>query len=63
MKNNLKNKTVSAKNYVVQNRAKIAVVATSIVWAKLLIQATEQHNEFLKEHDLYETFYAMDEDQ
>lgn len=54
----------SAKNVVVRHKTKIAVtaavVATATVSIALNRSAIKQHDDFLKEHDLYDKFYAVD---
>jgi hypothetical protein len=54
----------SIKKFYVRNERKIlvttAVVATTA--AVLMRTGIKQHNDFLKEHDLYEEFYALDEE-
>jgi hypothetical protein len=59
----IKKKTVAAKNYVVKHRAKIAVSVTSAMWLALMVNVAEQHNEFLKEHGLFEEFYQFDTEE
>lgn len=46
------------KTFVQKHKTALAVVATTIVCAAIAKKGLEQHNEFLKEHDLYDTFYA-----
>ncbi len=58
------NKTlVTAKNFVVKNKTKILVTALVVTTTAALLMRTgiAQHNAFLKEHDLYDAFYALDE--
>lgn len=54
----------SVKKFYVRNERKIlvttAVVATTA--AVMMRTGIKQHNDFLKEHDLYEEFYALDEE-
>lgn len=61
---NIKQKVVSAKNKVVANRTKIlgtvAVVATTAV--AIQRYALNQHDQFLKDKDLYEEFYTLNEE-
>lgn len=49
----------AAKNYVVRNRTKIliAVAVTSTTVAVLQGRGIKMHNEFLKEHNLFDEFY------
>lgn len=57
----MKNRLASAKNFVVRNERKIlittAVVATTA--AVLMRTGIKQHNDFLKEHGLFDAFYEM----
>jgi len=48
----------SAKNFVKRNQTKILVSALTITTtsAALMKIGLKQHDEFLKEHDLYEAF-------
>jgi hypothetical protein len=59
----IKQKLVSAKNSVVAHKQQIlmtvAVVSTAV--AAIEVRAIQQHNQFLKDNDLYETYYASDE--
>jgi hypothetical protein len=54
----------SAKNFVIRHKTKIAVTAAVVATATASIalnrSAIKQHDEFLKEHDLYDKFYAAD---
>lgn len=60
----MKKQIVSAKNIVRRNQTKIlatvAVVTTTIAVVQQI--GLQQHNEFLKDHDLFDTYYAMDEE-
>ena len=55
-------KIAAVKNHVYNNRAKYAVAATLIGVGYLGIKRGQMWNEFLTEHDLYEAFYAFDEE-
>jgi hypothetical protein len=61
---NAKQKLVSAKNSVVRNKTKIlgtiAVVSTTAV--AIQRYAINQHNDFLKEKNLYDEFYILNEE-
>lgn len=63
--NAAKKALVSAKNKIAANKTKIlgtlAVVATTA--AVLQQKGIKQHNEFLKEKDLYDEFYTIDTDE
>jgi len=51
-------KLVSVKNELKRHKVVIAVTATAAVCFAINRRAIKQHNEFLKEHDLYEEFYT-----
>ncbi len=53
------NKLATAKKYVADRKTKILVAALTVTTtATVLMRAgLVQHDNFLKEHDLYETFY------
>lgn len=51
-------KITSAKNFVAKHRVAIAVVGTAATCLTINRMALKQHDDFLKEHDLYETFYT-----
>lgn len=56
------NKTVAtAKKFVAKHKVAIAVTITTAVCVTVNQIAMKQHNDFLKEHDLYDTFYDLDE--
>jgi hypothetical protein len=61
---NAKQKLVSAKNKVAEKKTvilgTIAVVATTAV--AIQRYAINQHNQFLKEKDLYDEFYTLNEE-
>lgn len=60
-----KQKLLSAQEFMKRNQTKIlaatAIVATTAAVAMRVGLA--QHNAFLKEHNLYEEFYALDENE
>lgn len=58
---NIPKPVVSAKNFVVANKNKIQLTAIVILTGAVVMGeiGVKQHNDFLKEHDLYETFYAQ----
>ena len=62
--NTAKKTLVSTKNKIVRNKTKIlgtiAVVATTAV--AIQRYALNQHDQFLKDKDLYDEFYAMTEE-
>lgn len=60
--NNVKqNPLVATKNFVVKHKTKILITTTvvSTTAAVLMRTGIAQHNEFLKQHGLYEEFYAL----
>lgn len=57
----MKKSLVTTKNFVKKHRVAIAVTATSVCWLYLMKKNAEQINEFLKEHDLFDKYYQMDE--
>lgn len=54
----------SAKNFVRRHQTKILITTTviSTTAAVLFRTSLTQHDNFLKDHDLYETYYAWDEE-
>jgi hypothetical protein len=56
----------STKNFVAKHKTALAVVATATVTLTAAVALTVRNasitNEFLKKHDLYDEFYAMDEE-
>jgi len=61
--NKLKKATASTKKFVADHKVAIAVTATAVTCLAINRMALKTHNEFLKEHDLYDTFYDIDEDE
>lgn len=57
------NHVINAKNFVVKH--KIAILVYALIFTTSTTVAMRhglaQHNAFLKEHDLYEEFYALAE--
>jgi hypothetical protein len=56
--NRIHQTAVSTKNFVVRHKTAVAVAATVLVLQAANRKALNQHDEFLKEHDLYEQFYT-----
>jgi len=56
-------KTNRFKDFVEKHKVAITVVATSTVWYGINRLALKQHDEFLKEHDLYDKFYTPSDDE
>ena len=57
----MKSKLTSIKNHVVKNRFKYGVATGLTAGMYLAIRCSAVHNEFLKEHGLYDEFYAVEE--
>jgi hypothetical protein len=55
------NKFHSVKEHVIRNRAKYAAGATFMVMLRLQFHTASEFNAFLKEHDLFDKYYEMDE--
>lgn len=58
---NIKNPVRPTVNFVKKHRVSIAVTATSIFWMYVMSKSAASFNEFLKENDLFDTYYAMSE--
>jgi len=56
------NKIATAKKFVARHRVAIAVTATTIVLTAVHMKIVDNTNEFLREHDLFDEFYAMNEE-
>lgn len=56
---------ISAKDAVVRNKTKLLVGALAISAAIIAAQRAglNEHNQFLKEHDLYDEYYALTDEQ
>lgn len=50
-------------NFVERHKVAIAVTATSAAWYGINRIALKQHDDFLKEHDLYEEFYTPSDEE
>lgn len=59
----MKNQLTRFKDYVVDHQTAIFVTTLAIAMSGLVIQRTglKQHNEFLQKHELYDTFYAIED--
>lgn len=57
----MKNRIVTAKNFVVRNERKILVTTAVVTTTAAVLMKTgiKQHNEFLREHDLFDKFYEL----
>jgi hypothetical protein len=51
------NKIRATKKFVTDHKVAIAVTLTAALCLKLNKMALKDHDNFLKEHDLYDTFY------
>lgn len=61
--NKLKKVTASSKKFVAKHRVAIAVAATTVVLAKVNRMALKQHDDFLREHGLYDEYYNYLQEQ
>lgn len=57
----MKNTLVSTKNFVVRNKTALLVATAAIAVIAIQQKGMKQHNDFLKEHNLYDSFYASEE--
>lgn len=57
----MKNRIVTAKNFVVRNERKILITTAVVTTTAAVVMRTgiKQHNDFLKENGLYDAFYAI----
>jgi hypothetical protein len=55
-------KLASAKNFVVRHKTAIAVTTTVVVMFAINRAALKQHDDFLKENDLYDKFYTLEDE-
>jgi hypothetical protein len=51
------------RKFVKKHKVAITVIVTSVVWIKLNKVALAQHNDFLKEHGLYDEFYSPSDEE
>lgn len=58
----LNEKIASAKDFAHKHRAKIAVAATLTGCVIVQIKIASNWNDFLKEHDLTDEYYSVEED-
>jgi hypothetical protein len=59
--NPVKKTAVATKNFVVRHKTTVAVATTVAVMTVINKKALNQHDEFLKDHDLYDEFYNLTE--
>lgn len=50
----------AAKKFVVNNKTALVVTAVALTGAYVMRKALEQHNDFLKENDLFEKFHSAE---
>ena len=60
----MKEKLASAKNFVADRKVVILTVAAVALTGVVALQQAgiQQHNKFLKEHDLYDTYYTQEDE-
>lgn len=60
---NMHKKFATPRNFIRRNQTKILIIttATATAAAVLFRLGSKQKDEFLKEHDLYDTFYAQED--
>lgn len=56
--NQIKKVAATTKKFVVDHKVAIAVTLTTLTCLKLNRIALHDHDNFLREHNLYETFYT-----
>jgi hypothetical protein len=57
---NIKTRFVRIGNFIYTHRAKLAAGATAAAFIWLMVKNAQQWNEFLREHNLYDTYYMTD---
>ena len=60
--NNVKKSVARFKKFVSDHRVAITVATMTAIFVALQMRNAKVLNEFLKEHDLYDLYYAMDEE-
>lgn len=58
----VKNTLKSTKNFVLKHRVAVAVTLTSLVWLSLQRNVAKDFNQFLKDHDLFDEYYSLEDD-
>lgn len=60
----MKNKMTSIKNFVARNQTKILTTALVVTTTIAVVEqiGVREHNQFLKDHDLYEAYYTPEEE-
>jgi len=57
----MKNKIAAAKKFIADHKVAIAITGTAASCLYLNRVALRQHDDFLKEHDLYDEFYNAED--
>lgn len=57
----MNNALTSVKNFVDRNKVALIVGAVAITGIVIQRKALKQHDEYLKEHGLYEDYYTLEE--
>lgn len=60
--NKIKNAANRMTEFVADHKVGLTVAATTLVFVKLNKMALRDHDNFLKEHGLYEKFYTVTEE-
>jgi hypothetical protein len=55
-------KFAATKQFVAKHKVAIAVTTTAVLCLGINRMALKQHDDFLKEHNLYEEFYAPEDE-
>lgn len=53
----MRNQLIAVKNFASRHRVAIAVTTTALIGLAVNRSALTQHNEFLKEHGLFDAYY------
>lgn len=59
--NIVKNVAVSSKKFVQRHKIAVTITATALVCGALNKAALRDHDNFLKEHGLYDEYYTVNE--
>jgi hypothetical protein len=54
-------KLATAKKFVAEHKVAIAIAATTAICVVAHVSVIKQHNNFLKEHNLLDAFYAPED--
>jgi hypothetical protein len=58
---NVKKIASAAKKFVVANKVELAVATTLAVCVVVHCRIIKEHNDFLKEHDLFDAYYPLED--